>query len=83
MKECVEWIIKKPRIEIKKEITIKDIAKLLDIYYKKYEIDLSGNSILYFFDNDDKTRIEIGDDKKSVSFLGRIIGDLKELEKRL
>lgn len=67
-------------LETRRKINIKDVAKLLDKYHKKYYFHQNEKSIKYFFENGDFTIIEIGDDHMSVSFEGKIIGDLEYLE---
>lgn len=65
------------------EIAIQDVAELLDKYSQDYE--MFGDNMIKLYDQVDRsyTFVEIGDDRRSVSYEGRIIGGLDELEKRL
>lgn len=64
-------------------IDIKDVAELLNRYYQKYEF--LGEKRIRLMDKEDGsyTMIEIADDKKSVTYEGKVIGGLAELEKRI
>ena len=64
-------------------ISITDVENLLNKYCKKFEY--VGESRIRLIDKNDGsfTIIEIADDKKSVTYEGRVIGGLDELEKRL
>jgi hypothetical protein len=64
-------------------IKTRNIELLLDKYHQKYE--MISNNAIRLIDKDDKsyTLIEIADDKKSVTYEGRVIGGLEELEKQL
>lgn len=67
--------------EIRENITINDIANLLNKYNQKYEL-LDERRIKLIDKGDGSyTRIEIADDNKSVTYEGLVIGGLKELEK--
>lgn len=69
---------------IRDEITMADVIYLLEKHYCRWE--KIGENLIALYDNklsDDRVHIEIGDDKKSVSYAGRIIGGLDELEKIL
>lgn len=61
----------------------KDVVTLLDKYHQKYE--MLGADAVRLVDKGDNshTVIQIADDKKSVTYEGRVIGGLNELEKRL
>lgn len=61
-------------------ITIDDVIDMLQKFRRKYEISNDRKSITFFFDNGDRTLIGIGDDHKSVSMSGQIIGNLEDLE---
>ncbi|MBC5688167.1 hypothetical protein H8S37_04365 [Mediterraneibacter sp. NSJ-55] len=61
-------------------ITIQNIIDVLEKFHSKYKLSADKKSITFFFNNGDITRIEIGDDNKSIAVCGRIIGDLDELE---
>lgn len=65
-------------------IDIIDVARLLDRYHQKYEF-VGDQKSIDLFDKDDgtRTRITIGDDSKSISYEGCIIGGLEELERML
>lgn len=65
-------------------IDIIDIARLLDVYHQNYEFVGDQKSIDLFDKGDSsRTRITISDDNKYVSYEGRVIGGLKELERML
>jgi hypothetical protein len=64
-------------------LEFKDVVTLLDKYHQKYE--MLGADAVRLVDKGDNshTVIQIADDKKSVTYEGRVIGGLNELEKRL
>ena len=65
-------------------IDIIDIVRLLDVYHQNYEFVGDQKSIDLFDKGDSSlTRITISDDNKYVSYEGRVIGGLKELERML
>ena len=68
----------------KNMVTIDDIIALLDKYHQKYEVSENNKSIILYDKGDGSyTVIGIGDDYRYVSYEGKIIGGLKELEKVL
>lgn len=65
-------------------IHLTDVIELLEKHRCRY-VQLGAN-LIALYDNkysNDRVHIEIGDDGKSVSYAGKIIGGLDELEKRL
>lgn len=62
------------------KITIHDVIVILEKFHRKYELSKDRKFITFFYDNGDRTLIEIGDDKKSVAVGGKIIGNLENLE---
>lgn len=64
-------------------IDIMDVKSFLDKYHQKYELQDEKRIKLIDKGNGSFTIIDIADDKKSVTYEGRGIGGLDELEKRL
>ena len=65
-------------------IDMADIIYKLEKHHCRYM--KLGSNLVALYDNkysNDRVHIEIGDDGKSVSYAGKIIGGLDELEKRL
>lgn len=66
----------------RKIITLNDVASLLDRHHARYERQGDSGIVLYASDGT-YTVVSIGDDNCSVSYEGKIIGDLIDLRSRL
>lgn len=84
VKRNSEYAVYKYRFEeIRGDISINDIMVLLNKYNQKYEL-LDKRRIRLIDKSDGSyTIIEIADDNNSVTYEGRVIGGLEELEKQL
>ena len=61
-------------------LTILDLLNSLNKFHANYEYIEGDKFITFYFENDDRTHIELSDDKKLISVMGRIIGNLSEFE---